>query len=112
MPSPTVHQVLDAARQLTPRQRERVINELQRMTARNQAITIARRLRGKYKLPAAEQTRMKLLLQKNAEGLLTPEERRELEEFINDFEERSLKMAEELVQTVNRAPHNGDGERE
>lgn len=108
----TVQEVLDAARQLTPEQRERVIDELQRMATRDEAIKAAGRLRHKFKLSAAEQKRLSSLLQKNAEGLLSPEEQSELEKSIDEYERRSLAMAEELVRTVGPSPSNGEGETE
>lgn len=108
MPSQTVQHVLDAARQLTPRQRERVIDELQRMASREEAIKAARRLRRKYRLPPAERKRLSDLLQRNAEGLLTADEHRELETFVDEYEQRSLAMAEELVRTVSPAAQNDE----
>jgi hypothetical protein len=104
-----VQDVLDAARQLTPRQRGRVLDELQRMATSDEALKVARRLRGKYKLPPPKQRRLSRLLRKNNEDRLTAAETSELQKLLEECDSRSLAMADELVRTVKPPRGSGNG---
>lgn len=99
----TLEQLVDAARQLPVEERRRLIEDVQRLPAPEQARDRARRLRGTYRMGTRARSRMAELLAKGNEGTLSDRESAELDRLVREFETKSLEMARAVVRGKSRA---------
>jgi len=64
---------------------------------REEARAAAQQMRNTFRMPAHQRKRSEKLLAKGNEGTLTPEESRELDVLVDQFEGKTLKLARELA---------------
>ena len=107
MPALNVKQVIHAARQLSQAERRMVIADLQKAPSREEVQKPFRRLRGKHRMPGAKQTRMSKLLAKANEGSISVEESQELDRLVQEYEERTLELVQEVSRAVAPSRRNG-----
>jgi hypothetical protein len=107
----SVKQVIHAARQLSQAERRVVIAELQKAPSRADVQKAFRRLRGKHRMPAPKQARMSKLLAKANERSLSVEESEELDRLVQEYEERTLELVQEVRMAVTPSGRNGSGAR-
>ncbi|HVC92345.1 MAG TPA: hypothetical protein VND64_01580 [Pirellulales bacterium] len=93
----TLSQIIDAVRQLPAAQRERLLKEIVGLPEPDTARRAAQRIRGTYRLPTAQRRRMSELLVKGNAGTLTAVESDELDHLVDEFERKTLEMAESLA---------------
>lgn len=104
----TFEQMVDAVRQLPERDRRRLLSEVAPQSDPERLRETASRLRKKYQASPRKQKRMSDLLAKGSAGELTPQESRELEQLVDDFERRTVAMTEELAASYGiAAPRTG-----
>ncbi|MGH7202168.1 MAG: hypothetical protein ACREJB_16305 [Planctomycetaceae bacterium] len=101
----TYEQIINAARQLPEDQRRQLAGELQRLPTREEALEASDRLGGQFRLPAAKQKRMSTLLAKGNEGTLNPEESRELDRLIEEYETRRLEFVRAIAGSASPPDH-------
>jgi hypothetical protein len=111
VPALSVKQVIHAARQLSQAERRVVIAELQKAPSRAEVQRAFRRLRGKHRMPGAKQARMSKLLATANERSLSVEESQELDRLVQEYEERTLELVQEVRTTVTPSGRNGSGAR-
>lgn len=87
----TIEQILTAVRQLSPKELDRLKNEI--------GSSGGPPMPGQLSTPKGK--RMSQLLIKGNEGKLTEAESRELDRLVEDFEERTLDMARALKRSSN-----------
>ena len=100
----TVEQIVDAARQLADDDRVRLIAALVEKPKGDAARHVLEQLRDQFRMEPKRQQRMSALLAKGNEGKLTPQERAELDELVDEFQQRSLDLAQAVAQSRNHAP--------
>jgi hypothetical protein len=93
----TFEQVAEAVRQLPESDRQRLLNEVSPRPDPQALREATDRLRKKYRAKPRQQKRMSELLAKGSAGELTAEESCELDQLVEDFERRTVAMAEELA---------------
>jgi hypothetical protein len=93
----TFEQVAEAVRQLPESDRRRLLDEVNPRPSPELLRAATERLRRKYRAKPRQQKRMSDLLAKGSAGTLTVEENRELDQLVEDFERRTVAMAEELA---------------
>ena len=89
----TFEQLRDAIIQLPEPQRRKLLEDLQRLPAPEEARAAAQRVRDTFRMPARQRKRMSALLAKGNNGTLTAEESRELDALVDQFERKTLDMA-------------------
>lgn len=100
----TFEQVVEAVRQLPERDRGRLLREVSPQADPQGLHAAASRLRKKYQASPKKRRRISDLLAKGSAGELTAKESRELDQLVDDFERRTVAMAEELAATCGIAP--------
>jgi hypothetical protein len=93
----TFSQIVDAVRQLPAIERERLLKEIDRLPRSDAARRAAQRIRGNYRLSATKRRRMSELLSKGNGGTLSADESVELDGLVEEFEQKTLEMAESLA---------------
>ena len=88
----TYDQVLAAARRLRAAERRQLVAALA-----EPARAAARRLRESYRMGDQRRERLSELLQKGNAGKLTAAERAEADRLVEEFEQRTLELAQALV---------------
>ena len=95
----TLEQLRDAIIQLPEPQRRKLLEDIQRLPATEEAWAAAQRVRGTFRMPAHQRKRMSELLAKGNNGTLTAEESRELDALVDQFERKTLDMTCELTRS-------------
>jgi hypothetical protein len=93
----TYEQVVEAVRQLPAGERRRLLSEVTMRPDPKVLQARTARLRKKYQAKPKQQKRMSELLAKGGAGTLTAAESRELDQLVEDYERRTVAMAEELA---------------
>lgn len=111
----TVEQILDAIRQLPESERRRIVAEIEHVSPSGASVSdqmerTVQKLRSRFRMNPADRKRMSELLRKATEGKLTGEESGELDRLVDDFEQRTLEMAEALVEATVPARAVADGD--
>ena len=103
----TVEELLDAVAKLSPAEQvrfERGFKALrQRMASLKEKVA---RCAESYQLPPKQQERLRELLDKNKEGLIVPEEEKELDVLLDELDRRNLLLADE----IQKLAHQLEGE--
>ena len=107
MPALTVKQVIHAARQLSDAERQKLITELQIAPSRQQVEKAFRRLGPEHRMPGPKQRRMSRLLSKANQEPLSSQESDELDRLIEEYEERTLELVQQVSQAVASSRGNG-----
>ncbi len=95
----TLEQLRDAIIQLPDSQRQRLLEDIERIPAAEDARRMASELRGTFRMNAHNRARMSELLAKGNEGTLSAAESRELNALVDEFEQRTLQMARAVVRS-------------
>jgi hypothetical protein len=93
----TFDQILEAVRQWPPSQRKSLLKAIEALPTSEKARAAAQRLHGKYRMSVKKRQRMSQLLSRGNAGTLTPEERDELDGLVEEFERKTLAMAQTLA---------------
>jgi uncharacterized protein (TIGR03067 family) len=101
---PTLEQILETVRQLPEPQRQRLLKEIEALPRPANALAAARRLRAEHRMEKQQRQRISKLLAKGNAGLLSAEEKTELNCLVDEFEKKTLELAQALVQAVKAAP--------
>lgn len=96
----TFEQILEAARQLPEAQRKGLVQALKTPVTQEQVLELAKRVRPTFRMDAKKRKRMSLLLQKGNGGKLTPDQGKELEALVAEFEINTLEMARAIADSV------------
>lgn len=100
----TLDRILETVRRLPEAQRARLLQEIAAESRTDQARAAARHLRSKYRLDAPKRRRMSALLAKGNAGTLTGEEKKELDGLVDEFERKTLELANAVADAVNSPP--------
>jgi hypothetical protein len=95
----TFDQVVEAVRQLPEGDRRRLLSAVGLPPKGERPRAVAGRLRKKYQAKPKQQKRMSEPLVKGSAGTLTAEENRELNLLVEDYERRTVEMANGLAAT-------------
>ena len=111
----TVEELLDAVLKLSPTEQARFERDLKAMRQRRMSLKEeVIRCAESYKFPPKQQDRLRELLEKNKEGVLNPEEEKELDTLLEELDRRNLLLADEIFslahQQKNSAGRNKRGE--
>ena len=102
----TVEELLDAVAKLSPvgqARFERAFKALhQRKVSLKEKVA---RCAESYKLLPKQQGRLRELLDKNKEGLITPEEGKELDTLLEELDRRNLLLADEMQKLAHQEVH-------
>jgi ribosome recycling factor len=90
----TVEQLRDAILQLPGEKRRQLLKQIERLPSADEARAAVRQVRGNFRLNAKQRKRMAELLAKGNDGALTLNESRELDELVDQFERKTLEMAQ------------------
>ncbi|HUY36416.1 MAG TPA: hypothetical protein VMV69_27010 [Pirellulales bacterium] len=109
----TLSQIIDAVRQLPAAQRERLLKEIEGLPDPDTVRNVAQRIRGAFRLPMAQRRRMSELLVRGNAGTLTAVESEELDHLVDEFERKTLEMAESLTAAaqVEKTQHHSSQKR-
>lgn len=100
----TLDRILETVRQLPEAQRARLLQKIAAVSKPDQARAATQRLRGKHGLEAPAGRRMSTLLAKGNAGTLTESEKGELALLVEEFEKKTLELAEAIAEAVNGTP--------
>ena len=95
----TFEQVVEAVRQLPEGDRRRLLSVVSSRPSPAAVRAAANQLRKKHQARPRQQRRMSELLAKGSNGALTADESCELDQLVEDFERRTVAMADELAAT-------------
>ena len=84
----TIEQILETVRQLPEPQRQKLLQEIESLPKPAQALALARRLRANYRMEKKRRQRMSKLLEKGKAGLLSGQEKAELNTLVDEFEKK------------------------
>jgi len=94
----TVEQILGAVKQLPPQDFERFEQEWERVRRQKRAEEMkALRTAATYRIPRAKQKRLSQLMDRNKVGMLTPEEKQELDALMEWVDQKDLEKAHALL---------------
>ncbi len=96
----TLEQIVDAAQQLKDGERLHLISELVNRNRRKEATKAVEELRPQYEMPRKTQRRMSVLLTRSNEGVITAAERSELATLVDEYQQRSLELAQAVSDRV------------
>ncbi len=96
----TLNQILDVVRQLPEPQRKKLVQEIEALPKLSQIRAAARQLRGQHRLGTKLRKRLSALLAKGNAGTLTPAEKAELNDLVEEFEKKTLELAQALAETL------------
>lgn len=99
----TLEQIVDAAQQLPDGDRLHLISQLVQHSRGDNTHAALEQLRPQFEMPPLAQRRMSALLAKGDAGTITAKERVELTDLIDDFQQRSLELAEAVSERVTGA---------
>lgn len=93
----TVEELLDAVAKLSPAEQAQFERGFKALRQRRASLKekVARRAES-YQLPPKQQQRLRELLDKNKEGLIIPEEEKELDALLEELDRRNLLLADEM----------------
>jgi hypothetical protein len=100
----TLEQIVNAVKQLPEAQRQELLQQMANLPSPDDARRAARRLRGIYRMDKPQRQRMSELLAKGNAGELTASESTELDALVDEFERKTLELAQSLSKS------NGAGE--
>ena len=95
----TLEQLRDAIIQLPEPQRRKLLEDIKRLPATEEAREAAQRVRGTFRMPARQRKRMSELLAKGNDGTLTDQESQELDALVDQFEQKTLDMTRALTRS-------------
>jgi hypothetical protein len=98
----TFDQILEAVRRWPPSQRKSLLKAIEALPTSEKARAAAQRLRGKYRMGIKKRQRMSHLLSKGNAGTLTAGERDELDGLVEEFERKTLAMAQTRAKECDR----------
>jgi hypothetical protein len=111
----TREQLIDAVRQLPEGDRIQMIADLLADTRGfpqgDEAAKRFKRLRGKYRLPPRKEQRISALLSKQNQGTLCRKERRELDDLLDESQQRMLQLALAVMFSGRPSPTKAVGRR-
>lgn len=99
----TFEQIVDAARQLPDEDRLHLIEKLVQHSCGDRTRAALEALRPQFEMPQPAQRRMSALLAKSNAGAITAKEQEELAGLIDDFQQRSLELAEAVSERAGGA---------
>jgi hypothetical protein len=97
----TLDQIVAAVRQLPEGQRRALLLDIENETIPEQALLAARRFRDRFSLGEKKRKRMSTLLARSNAGVISPSERKELDRLVDEFEQKTLELAQAITGTVN-----------
>jgi hypothetical protein len=107
----TIDKILEAVRRLPAAQRKELVKQIEGLPQPEQALAVARRLRRKFRMEPKQRKRMADLLARGNAGTLTAEEKKELDGLVEEFEKKTLELAQAIAGVVNSSqePRAGNG---
>jgi hypothetical protein len=102
----TVEELLNAVAKLSPAEQTRFERDFKvlrqrRMSLKEKVVRCAE----SYKLPSKQQDRLRELLDKNKEGLIIPEEEKELDALLEELDRRNLLLADDIQKLAHQTVH-------
>jgi len=102
----TVEELLDAVAKLSPAEQVQFEHGFKALRQRRAPLKEKVALHAEsYQLPPKQQERLRELLDKNKEGLIIPEEEKELDALLEELDRRNLLLANE----IQKSAHQQDG---
>ncbi len=95
--APSFHQILETVKQLPAGQRQKLVDEIQNLPPSRPSPATIRRVRAALRMGPKKRKRMSILLQKGNAGTLSVLEKKELNQLVEEFEQKTLEMAQELT---------------
>lgn len=99
----SLDQIIEAVRQLPEKQRELLLKEIHALPKPQEARVVAQRLRGKHRMGEKKRKRMSELLARATDGSLTAAEKEELHRLVEEFETKTLELAQAIAGTLKPA---------
>ncbi len=102
----TVEELLDAVAKLSPAEQARFERGFKALCQRKVSLKEEVACYAEsYRLLPKQQKRLRELLDKNKEGLIIPEEEKELDDLLEELDRRNLLLADEIQKLAHQAVH-------